>query len=639
MKNLFRILLMGLLLLAANLSKAQQWGMYTLYSVGNSSNAYLIDTNNTVYHTWTFANAPTGYSTYLLPGQVICRSVKVNNNAYTGGGLTGRIQKVDWSGNVIWDYTHSSSTYMLHHDHCPLPNGNVLMISYENKTAAEVSAAGCTQSLIVQSEKIIEVQPTGANTGTIVWEWHLWDHLVQNVDANKANYQTSISAHPELMNINYGMQKDWWHMNGIDYDEARDQIVVSSHNMSEIYVIDHSTTTAEAASHAGGTSGKGGDFLYRWGNPQTYSAGTSNDKILKVCHDAHFIPTGSPHAGRLVAFNNDGISTQQSAIDQVETTWNGTSYDLNPGPAYLPATYTNRIATSGHSSNMGNSEQFPNGNMLICMATTGLIYEIDPNGTTIWSKQVTGGSVPQAHRYTECFVNGGTEPTAQISASQDSICAGDSVALNLTPGGGTTYTYAWGSSPAGFSSTDQNPTVTPSASTTYFVTVTSGGCATIASVGIAVVTSPTPTITQSNDTLYASAASGYQWYFNGNAISGATSMAYVPTQSGNYTVVTTNAVGCASSESAPVTVTITAIDLGLGQGWKIYPNPTQGVLKIVSPSSDAFEMTISDASGRRCLFAANTLSLDLSTLPNGLYFLHIAQGGLPITTQKVVLQR
>ncbi len=74
---------------------------------------------------------------------------------------------------------------------------------------------------------------------------------------------------------------DWLHTNSVDYNEEFDQIVVSVRHFSEIWVIDHSTTTAEAAGHSGGNSGKGGDLLYRWGNPEAYrSRGRRRSEVL-----------------------------------------------------------------------------------------------------------------------------------------------------------------------------------------------------------------------------------------------------------------------------------------------------------------------------------------------------------------------
>jgi hypothetical protein len=228
---------------------------------------------------------------------------------------------------------------------------------------------------------------------------------MQNTNPSAANYQSSLVNHPELLNINFSAQKDWMHMNGLDYNDSLDQITFSSHNLHEVYIIDHSTTTAQAAGHTGGNSGKGGDLLYRWGNPQAY--GAAGAKILNVVHDAHWIPKGSPNAGRLACFNNGGQTspTQKSCIDQVILPYNGYSYTVNSGAAFSPSTYTSRIVASGYTSNMGSSNQLPNGNTLICVATSGLIYEVGPTGTTLWSKTISG-SVPQAHRYSECFING-----------------------------------------------------------------------------------------------------------------------------------------------------------------------------------------------------------------------------------------
>jgi hypothetical protein len=593
-----------------------------------------------VFHTWNFGNASTGYSTYLLPGKILCRSVQTNNSFFQGGGLHGRIQKVDWNGTVLWDYTHSSNTYILHHDHCVLPNGNVLVISYEVKTVAEVVAAGCTQSIEIHSEKVMELEPTGLNTQNVVWEWHLWDHLVQNANPAKANYETSIVGHPERLNVNYATSEDWIHMNGIDYNEALDQIVLSTHNLNEVYVIDHSTTTAEAASHAGGNSGKGGDFLYRWGNPAAYQAG-GGPSVFEVLHDAHWIPQDCPNAGRLVAFNNDWTTMTQSSIIQFEPPVNGYLYTLNPGPAYGPATYSDRRALNGWNSNMGNSQQLPNGNTLICMAMLGTIYEIGPTGTTLWTRQLNG-SCSQAFRYTDCYINGGTPPTALVTALIDSVCPLDSVQLDLLPAGGTNYTYSWSSNPSGFSSTLQNPIVTPSVTSVYHVTVTSdGGCSSSHTVQVTVVGPPRPTITFAQDTLHASTATAYQWFFNGVAIPGATDNFYVPTQSGSYTVVTTASNGCNSVASLPRVVTLVGIDLGLANGWTVYPNPSQGTLRISHPSltGEAFVVSVADAQGKRVAIAVNAEALDLSALRNGMYFVSIHQGDQLITTKKIALIR
>lgn len=547
-------------ILLSSIVSAQQWGDYTLYSTMNGTTTYLIDTNGTNFHTWSHTTATkTGYSSYLLPGGTLLRSVSRSGNSFSGGPICGQVQKVDYNGNVIWDYVYSTQQYCTHHDICPMPNGNVLLIAYERKSASEVSAAGCTQSIEMWPDKIVEVEPVGATGGNVVWEWHAWDHLVQNVDPSKPNYQTSIVDHPELLNVNYQTQKDWLHVNGVSFNPMLNQIAFSSHNMSEIYVIDHSTTTAEAASHSGGNSGKGGDILYRWGHPAVYSA--TGTQILKVCHDAHWNPEGVPNAGYLGAYNNQGISNNASCADQVAPPYNGYNYSITPGSAYTPASYTLRQASGGYNSNMGNFQVLPNGNTLLCIATAGVIKEFDPAGNLLWSK-TTSGSTPKAFRYDSCYV------------------------FNAAPA--------------------------------------------------------IPVVSLSNDTLFSTPATTYQWYFNGYQIPGAVDAFYVPSQSGNYLVRITDANGCVYMYSLDYAYSVSTgiATVASSDFVKIFPNPSSGLFNLKGLNADErFDVTVSDITGKTILKVKATNSLDLEKYENGIYMVTLQNDRIGSSYHKVTVSK
>src|SRR5213078_1927187 len=122
--------------------------------------------------------------------------------------------------------------------------------------------------------------------------WRVWDHLIQDADKEKKNFG-DVAKHPERIDINFnagggkgGGNQDWTHTNALSYRADLDQIMMSVPSLNEVWIIDHSTTTAEAASHKGGKSGKGGDLLYRWGNPRAYAAGTRKDQTLFAQHNA-----------------------------------------------------------------------------------------------------------------------------------------------------------------------------------------------------------------------------------------------------------------------------------------------------------------------------------------------------------------
>jgi hypothetical protein len=316
------------------------------------------------------------------------------------GGAGGGIQKVEWDGTITWDFRYNTNGLLSHHDLKQLPNGNVLLIAWEEKTRTEVIDAGRNPNHVsnpgLMPDHIIEVKPTSLNSGEIVWEWHVWDHLIQDYDSSKANYGI-IENHPELVDINYvnSTEQDWMHTNSIDYNQELDQILISVHNFGEIWVIDHSTTTEEAAGHTGGNSGKGGDLLYRWGNPEAYQRGTTNNRKLFNQHDASWIKPGYPDQGNILIFNN-GVNrpgTEYSSVDEIipPVDFNGQYYleqNSSYGPNNQTWTYVANPSSSFFVSHLSGAQRLANGNTLICNGETGEIFEVTPDSSIIWQYNV-----------------------------------------------------------------------------------------------------------------------------------------------------------------------------------------------------------------------------------------------------------
>jgi hypothetical protein len=186
-----------------------------------------------------------------------------------------------------------------------------------------------------------------------------------------------VAEHPELLDINFvdasGAQSgkaDWMHCNGIDYNPILDQIALSCKNTNEIYIIDHSTTTEEAAGHTGGTYGKGGDFLYRWGNPEAYDAGTYKDKRLYSQHDVQWIEPGRPGAGSLILYNN-GVNRigDYSSVDVITPVIVDGVYQMNDENRFLPnaTSWSWDMGADMYAPFVSGAERLPNGNTLITL--------------------------------------------------------------------------------------------------------------------------------------------------------------------------------------------------------------------------------------------------------------------------------
>jgi len=371
----------------------EQW--YTLFAPQSSFTTYLINYKKEVVHTWESDYIP-GHSAYLLENGNLLRTAFLGAHpVFLSGGMGGGIQEIDCNGTVIWDFKYSGDAYLSHHDVKRLSNGNTLMIAWELKNRTEVVSAGRNPDLIpmlgIWPDHVIEVAPTGPTSGDIVWEWHVWDHLIQDFDPSQENYGV-VGDHPELIDINFGkVASDWNHINSIDYNEEFDQILLSVHNFNEIWVIDHSTTTEEAAGHSGGYSGKGGDILYRWGNPVAYRAGTKDDQKFFGQHDARWIDTGCLGEGNILVFNNglgrpgSSYSSVDEIISPVDTNGN---YSLETGSAYDPEEpiwiYTAENPPDFYAYMISGAQRLSNGNTVICDGKKGVFFEVTYEKKTVW---------------------------------------------------------------------------------------------------------------------------------------------------------------------------------------------------------------------------------------------------------------
>ncbi len=366
---------------------------YNLFYPHNTNTVYLIDNCGELVHQWVGdSDYRPGNMVYLQENGDLLKCSRFFNatlDSIWAGGGGELVESIDWEGNINWSFQLKDEFDRLHHDIAPMPNGNVLMIAWELKNFEESIQAGRDPAKMSQQkvwpDYILEYNPT---TDNIVWEWHAWDHLIQDFDATKDNFGV-VNEHPELIDLNFDNQDghpDWLHSNSIDYNEDLDQILISVPHFDEIWIIDHSTTTVEARGHTGGNSGKGGDLLFRWGNPAAYQ-GVGPQQIF-FAHDAQwiddFLPTSAPYYGDILIFNNRAANNTISKVDIIRPSFNATTnqYDAREDLSFLPNTTELELFHPDtfplYSSGLSSAQVLPNKNILTLAGRTGHAFEINP---------------------------------------------------------------------------------------------------------------------------------------------------------------------------------------------------------------------------------------------------------------------
>jgi len=374
---------------------------YTLFSPEMSRYTYLINNDGETVHYWK-SNYIQGIGAYLLENGNLLRT-SMGKKAVFFHAITNGVELFDWKGNRLWYFQYGNDTHHLHHDIEPLPNGNILLTGFVSKSKIDAINAGKNPNIPndswngLWSDFLMEVKPNGSFNADIVWEWHVWDHLIQDFNPSKYNFG-NVSNHPELIDINYFSDLmelnfrgtkiiDFNHINSIDYNEDLDQILLSIRHFDEIWVIDHSTTTEQASGNTGGRYGKGGDLLYRWGNPLTYRAGNIDDQKLFCQHDARWIESGYPGEGNILMFSNGNNrpGNKYSSVDEINPPVdNNGFYFLEPGSSYGPEEPIWTYNCNFYAEFLGGTQRLSNCNTLVCDGSRGTFFEVTNEKEIVW---------------------------------------------------------------------------------------------------------------------------------------------------------------------------------------------------------------------------------------------------------------
>ena len=243
------------------------------------------------------------------------------------------------------------------------------------------------------------------------------------------------------------------------------------------------------------------------------------------------------------------------------------------------------------------------------------VSKFDYFGNYYWTKQCGGTSDDHA----ECVVsdlNGNLYVTGKYRSSNinfDAITlnnnAGEDIFISKLSNNYSFYVTVNSTICEGDSIYLENDFQTLSGS--YYDSLTSaGGWDSVVNTLLTVVPMPNPIITQNINTLTSSYGISYQWYYDGNIISGATNQSYQPINDGNYQVEIVNNEGCIgiSDNYYFQYIGIPEID----NEFTLYPNPAANYIYV----NNATDIKIYSYSGT-LLITSKTKITDVTTLKSG----------------------
>ena len=602
-------------------------GGYNLIYPHNQSTAFLMDMCGNVVHTWEHGDSfrPANVLYLLDNSDVITtyRPADFSGDAIWAGGGGASIERRTWDNEPIWSFTRNDSAYRLHHDIQPLPNGNVLVTAWEQRDSLECIEAGRNPVNLtgagMWSEVVWEIAPGTNNEGEVVWEWAVWDHLVQDFDSSKSNYGV-IADNIHKIDINFGLAlgaaADWLHINAIDYDHFSQHIMLSVPTFNEIWIVDRGNTTP-------------GEIKWRWGNPMAYDRGDSSDMKLGFQHHTHWLDlaldNNNPDYGKIGVFNNrvQGDTSEYSTVHTLNPMYddyeNEYIVDATSG-TFLPLdfdwTFASPDPNTIYSNIVSSFQRLDNGNSLICSGKTGDTREYTQAGELVWYYKTpmlnqAGSAYPveqgtilnpfqnltfRAHRY----------PADFPAFDGIDLIAGDPIELNPTP---LPFCLE---------------------------------CDLELSLDSISFDSSGALVTVSAEGSYAIDIIEWMSLADSTTLSNSQELVFQTINSGDYMITVTDVMGCV--DSLVVSVIIDGVNTPTPLAFGMYPNPSNGVLNItLSNSSINANIDIYDMQGRLMfnrenLSGSNNIPLDLQDFQNGTYVM-VIRTNEGVGTSRIVIQK
>ena len=297
---------------------------YTLIAPLRCNDVHLIGMDGEVRHTWETPLTPGNYA-YMLPGGRILWSGQVDTGPNPAGGKGGLLREYDWDNNVLWEYADDRQ----HHDFRRLTNGNTIYIGWEEMPADAANRVRGAEPGTEDEDGVIwgDFLREVNQAGETIWEWHA--HEDETLLAEPLNPMST--------------RKEFAHCNSVAETPEGD-LILSFRKFSIVAIIDKETRRV------------------RWHH---------RDDSWGQQHDAEVLETGN-----ILLFANGihvptGVYHSRVVEIDPETRKDTWVYRGSPWPSFF-------------SPNISGAQRLWSGNTLICEGLPGRIFEVTPDGETVW---------------------------------------------------------------------------------------------------------------------------------------------------------------------------------------------------------------------------------------------------------------